>query len=27
VLRILDQFGFGLDAESRWDGLPGEQPA
>jgi 4-hydroxy-3-polyprenylbenzoate decarboxylase len=25
VLRILDQFGFGLDAESRWQGLPGEQ--
>jgi polyprenyl P-hydroxybenzoate/phenylacrylic acid decarboxylase-like protein len=27
VLRILDQFGFGLDAESRWEGLPGEQQA
>jgi len=22
VLRILDQFGFGIDAETRWQGLP-----
>ena len=26
MLRILDQFGFGIDAESRWQGYPASNP-